>query len=129
MRSSGAGCGLHVGLTEEKRISSAAITKLAEARRLQDCQALAELVVASGVLASRASRTHRRSWGGGDGRTAMRKMALLAALTVAFGVSMSAQQSASFYDLRTVTLDGKPADLSQYRGKVSLVVNVASKCG
>jgi len=36
---------------------------------------------------------------------------------------------ASFYDLKTTSLDGKPADLSQYRGKVSLVVNVASKCG
>ncbi len=38
-------------------------------------------------------------------------------------------QAASFYDLKTRTLLGKPADLSQYRGTVSLVVNVASKCG
>ena len=35
----------------------------------------------------------------------------------------------SFYDLKTRTLDGKPADLAQYRGRVSLVVNVASFCG
>jgi glutathione peroxidase len=35
----------------------------------------------------------------------------------------------SFYDLRTRTLDGRPADLAQYRGTVSLVVNVASFCG
>ena len=35
----------------------------------------------------------------------------------------------SFYDLKTMTLDGKPADLSRYRGTVSLVVNVASFCG
>jgi glutathione peroxidase len=35
----------------------------------------------------------------------------------------------SFYDLKTNTLDGKPANLAAYRGKVSLVVNVASKCG
>src|SRR5688572_32678506 len=37
--------------------------------------------------------------------------------------------ASSFYDLKTTTLDGKPADLSQYRGKVTLVVNVASYCG
>ena len=37
--------------------------------------------------------------------------------------------AASFYDLKTSTLDGKPADLAQYRGKVAVVVNVASKCG
>src|SRR3954467_14924875 len=35
----------------------------------------------------------------------------------------------SFYDMKTMTLAGKPADLGMYRGKVSLVVNVASKCG
>ena len=35
----------------------------------------------------------------------------------------------SLYDLRTVTLLGEPADLGSYRGKVTLVVNVASACG
>ena len=35
----------------------------------------------------------------------------------------------SFYDMKTMTLDNKPADLGMYKGKVSLVVNVASKCG
>ena len=35
----------------------------------------------------------------------------------------------SFYDLKTNTLLGKPGNLAQYKGKVSLVVNVASKCG
>jgi glutathione peroxidase-family protein len=35
----------------------------------------------------------------------------------------------SLYELNTKTLDGKPADLGIYRGKVSLVVNAASKCG
>jgi glutathione peroxidase len=35
----------------------------------------------------------------------------------------------SFYDLKTSTLLGKPADLAAYRGKVTLVVNVASYCG
>ena len=43
--------------------------------------------------------------------------------------SASGTSVTSFYDLKTRTLDGKPADLAQYRGSVSLVVNVASFCG
>ena len=35
----------------------------------------------------------------------------------------------SFYAIKTTTLSGQPADLSQYAGKVALVVNVASQCG
>jgi glutathione peroxidase len=35
----------------------------------------------------------------------------------------------TFYDLKTQRLDGSPADLGEYRGKVTLVVNVASECG
>src|SRR5262245_24812195 len=35
----------------------------------------------------------------------------------------------SLYSLKTTTLAGQPADLSQYKGKVALVVNVASQCG
>lgn len=35
----------------------------------------------------------------------------------------------SLYDLKTTTLAGQPADLAAYRGTVTLVVNVASKCG
>jgi glutathione peroxidase len=58
----------------------------------------------------------------------------LAAVALSVPVAIVAQQRTggivnSFYDLKTTTLDGKPADLGQYRGKVSLVVNVASKCG
>jgi len=33
------------------------------------------------------------------------------------------------YDLKTQRLDGRPTDLSEFRGKVTLVVNVASECG
>jgi glutathione peroxidase len=41
----------------------------------------------------------------------------------------AARPAGSFYDLKTMSLDGKPADLASYKGKVTLVVNVASKCG
>ena len=55
----------------------------------------------------------------------------LHALSVAVIMSgtVIAQQNSSFYDLKTDTLQGKPADLSTYRGKVTLVVNTASECG
>jgi glutathione peroxidase len=43
--------------------------------------------------------------------------------------SSSAGTVSSFYDLKTSYLDGKPADLGVFRGKVTLAVNVASKCG
>ena len=35
----------------------------------------------------------------------------------------------SLHELKTTTLGGAPADLSDYRGKVVLAVNVASECG
>lgn len=35
----------------------------------------------------------------------------------------------SLYDLNANTLEGEPGNLSQFAGKVSLVVNVASACG
>ncbi len=63
-------------------------------------------------------------------------LAVAVALGVGVTASLMAQQrgtpsgaaASSFYDLQTLTLDGKPGNLAQYRGKVSLVVNVASKC-
>lgn len=33
------------------------------------------------------------------------------------------------YDIPVQTIDGKPGNLAPYRGKVMLIVNVASKCG
>ncbi len=35
----------------------------------------------------------------------------------------------NFYELKTTSLSGKPVNLSDYKGKVTLVVNVASECG
>lgn len=46
--------------------------------------------------------------------------------SVAFSPAAS---SGSLYDMKPTALDGKPADLAVYRGKVTLVVNVASQCG
>jgi len=37
--------------------------------------------------------------------------------------------AASVYDFTLNSIDGKPAPLSAYKGKVLLLVNVASKCG
>ena len=59
-------------------------------------------------------------------------------LAVALAVPASAQDKKkketplpadSLYKLQTKSLDGKPADLKEYAGKVTLVVNVASQCG
>ena len=71
---------------------------------------------------------------------AVSNMLIFGALAAMTGLSLSLHAQApqpsssgaavkSFYDLKTKTLEGKPADLATYRGKVSLVVNVASKCG
>lgn len=35
----------------------------------------------------------------------------------------------SVYDFQATTIDGKKIDLAQYKGKVLLIVNVASECG
>ena len=50
-------------------------------------------------------------------------------LVLVSAAAIVSAQAGSFYDLKTKTLLGKNGDLTQYKGKVSLVVNVASKCG
>jgi glutathione peroxidase len=42
---------------------------------------------------------------------------------------MPTAQARSIYEIELPRLDGKPARLSDYAGKVVLAVNVASKCG
>jgi glutathione peroxidase len=59
---------------------------------------------------------------------------LLACLAVSLSVAaVSAQQGgkkvAPVLDFRMTGLDGKQVDLSQFQGKVVLLVNVASECG
>ncbi|HRG65610.1 MAG TPA: glutathione peroxidase, partial [Saprospiraceae bacterium] len=43
-----------------------------------------------------------------------------------FSISMNAQ---SFYDIPLTGIDGKAINLSSYKGKKILIVNVASECG
>jgi glutathione peroxidase len=68
-----------------------------------------------------------------SGLSVLAVLGAVAALSMAPAAGQQSKVSGatvnSFYDLKTKTLEGKPADLAMYRGKVSLVVNVASKCG
>src|SRR3954449_4234217 len=48
---------------------------------------------------------------------------------VGFMVSAMAFAASSIYDFTLNTIDGAAAPLSAYKGKVVLLVNVASKCG
>jgi glutathione peroxidase len=56
-------------------------------------------------------------------------LAALALLPLAALAEGGPVHEGSFYALKTTTLQGQPADLAQYAGKVALVVNVASQCG
>ena len=55
----------------------------------------------------------------------------VAAALILFATNLRAEDKTdkNVYGFTVKDIDGKPADLSQYKGKVSLVVNVASKCG
>lgn len=53
---------------------------------------------------------------------------LLGLMTLVLTLSVGAQQT-SFFDLKARDWSGNPVDLSQYEGKVVLVVNTATNCG
>lgn len=55
-----------------------------------------------------------------------RILAVLGGVLTAF---MLNAQPANIYDIPLKTIDGQPASLKDYKGKVLLLVNVASKCG
>lgn len=60
----------------------------------------------------------------------MRKLTLLFTLVAAtFGAAAFAEPAMSFFDLKPNRLNGKQENLSEYKGKVLLVVNTASECG
>jgi len=57
-------------------------------------------------------------------RTSIAKLILLGAIVAGTGLAAS-----RFYEFSLPAIDGKAAPLAAYKGKVVLVVNVASKCG
>ena len=56
----------------------------------------------------------------------MKTLTLTAALILMSTIALSAD---SLYDIKIKDIDGKDTSLNAYKGKVLLVVNVASKCG
>ena len=56
----------------------------------------------------------------------MKTIALLGSLILMTTIAAHAE---SIYDLKLKDIDGKDTSLATYKGKVLLIVNVASKCG
>lgn len=56
----------------------------------------------------------------------MKTIALIASLIV---MTTLAAHAESLYDIKLKDIDGKDTSLAAYKGKVVLIVNVASKCG
>jgi glutathione peroxidase len=64
-----------------------------------------------------------------DAMTSAIALVLPLSLLLAAAAPAAAQTApASFYDITVKALDGTPGNLAQYKGTVTLVVNVASQC-
>jgi glutathione peroxidase len=53
----------------------------------------------------------------------------LLVFTAVFVAAAQLQSAASIYDFKLTSIDMEPAPLSQFKGKVLMLVNVASRCG
>jgi glutathione peroxidase len=59
----------------------------------------------------------------------MNKKIIFTVLVSIIAITASAQNDFKFYDFKVKTIKGKEIKLSEYKNKVVLVVNTASKCG
>jgi len=59
----------------------------------------------------------------------MNQSSLAAALAAAAALAGATTEASSIYDFRVEDIGGRPVSLQDYRGKVLLIVNVASRCG
>jgi len=59
----------------------------------------------------------------------MKKILLGVLLAFAVSFGWAAEPATTVYGFQALTIDGQPATLDAYKGKVLLIVNVASKCG
>jgi glutathione peroxidase len=56
-------------------------------------------------------------------------MLKLTSILMTAGLFATALNAASVYDFTMKSIDGKPTPLAEFKGKVVLLVNVASRCG
>jgi glutathione peroxidase len=54
---------------------------------------------------------------------------IILAFVLAFNWINAKENKMSIYDINVKTIDGQEISMSKYKGKVLLIVNVASKCG
>src|SRR5262245_54323803 len=59
----------------------------------------------------------------------MRISLIVAGILLGSPAMIQAQEKKNIYQFEVVTIDGKKVELSKYKGKVLLIVNVASECG
>ncbi len=59
----------------------------------------------------------------------MKNILLVIVLSVLLTGEVSMAENSTLYGIDVTTIEGQPTSLEAYRGKVLLIVNVASKCG